>query len=192
MLEHGRRTETVDVRVKRALAHFIAVTRGAVSDRRIRHPDARPTGPAVDPHGFRVVRSNSRPGRARRLPDTASTCVRSRTHATSSRCAGSGPVGNLRGEKPHAVSCQKAGSSESHGLCAADDLTREITMQCVHRAPRQGIVGQEQPAEDFDVGVTAVVQHRQQTGQPLDDLPSSPKNTSGTPRTPCRLTAMIL
>jgi len=43
-------------------------------------------------------------------------------------------------------------------------------MQCVYRATRQGIVGQEQPAKDFDVGVAPVVQYRQETGQPLDDL----------------------
>ena len=73
------------------------------------------------------------------------------------------------------MSCQKAGipesgGSESHGLCAADDLTCEMAVECVYRATGQGVVGQEQPAKDFDVGVAAVVQHRQETGQPLDDL----------------------
>ncbi|WP_264612954.1 phytoene/squalene synthase family protein [Rhodococcus erythropolis] len=100
MLEHGRRTGTVDVRVKRALAHFIAVTRGRyrsaesgipMLDRRVQ-PSIRTAfvlyGAILDQverADFRILhRRVSVPGRTR-LRVAAPGLVRSATYAAKNR-----------------------------------------------------------------------------------------------------------
>ncbi|MCD2104803.1 phytoene/squalene synthase family protein [Rhodococcus erythropolis] len=100
MLEHGRRTGTVDVRVKRALAHFIAVTRGRyrsaesgipMLDRRVQpsiHTAFVLYGAILDQverADFRILhRRVSVPGRTR-LRVAAPGLVRSATYAAKSR-----------------------------------------------------------------------------------------------------------
>ncbi|MFE5645771.1 phytoene/squalene synthase family protein [Rhodococcus sp. NPDC056516] len=100
MLEHGRRTGTVDVRVKRALAHFIAVTRGRyrsaesgipMLDRRVQpsiHTAFVLYGAILDQverADFRILhRRVSVPGRTR-LRVAAPGLVRSATYAAKIR-----------------------------------------------------------------------------------------------------------
>ncbi|MBT2268866.1 phytoene/squalene synthase family protein [Rhodococcus erythropolis] len=100
MLEHGRRTGTADVRVKRALAHFIAVTRGRyrsaesgipMLDRRVQ-PSIRTAfvlyGAILDQvegADYRILhRRVSVPGRTR-LRVAAPGLVRSATYAARNR-----------------------------------------------------------------------------------------------------------